>query len=424
MIQSRTIRRQSGDAYRVWKFNTEDEMKGQLLDISTFFKQSTRILESGTVTSSSLELIKNYADDLAYQDLKLSCGDLFLFTKENLSVKTIEASKKEKAKFNNNGTPRSINNKELIRSPKKHGWTLEQEGYLWAGTAEEVAKIVRKRPNAVYIKRSKYMASHPNFIVPDKCKSSRKRSDVVINKPNEKTAENNFKWWTKTEVDMLWEDSGHNLVEILGRTYGSIYQKRLEFLKNNKDFVIPIAASFKLPEGLDNKTEELSPAFSNPVKFIDAVVENEEVDDMRWSKEELSKIWLGSLEEVAKMLEGKRTEAAIAFQRAKHRKENPEFVIPDAAKKRKAYTKRQNRDLKNEGAVLEETKLQPEKIQVVKQPEIRNEEVQQIPQSSSPRESKAQVPATIGSMSDIADLLNRLKVKPKRIKVNGIELEF
>ena len=62
--------------------------------------------------------------------------------------------------------------------------------------------------------------------------------------------------WSQNELDLLWERPGRDIRNETKRTMVSIHEKRVEYCKNNPNFVIPLKAKFKKYE-LPNKVETL-----------------------------------------------------------------------------------------------------------------------------------------------------------------------
>lgn len=277
-MQSRTIRKQGVFSFRIYKFDTKEELAIYSVSVSKFFKESTSIILEGKLTQENFDLLKHSADDLAYQDLKLKIDDFFIYTKENLSLKASEANKKDKIqKFNTEliGIKKQYNlkNKKIakLKNIDKYHWTPEEEGFLWSGTPEEVAKLLKKSSSSIYQKRKKYMEQNPNFIYPEKCKKETKQ--IKNYKPSNYMPLNYkpflHKKWSDEDHNLLWSDSGKNLVSILNRTYDAIYQERYKYCRENPNFIIPIIAKFKIPKGFSNKIEEKSTLLENNIKFVE-----------------------------------------------------------------------------------------------------------------------------------------------------------
>ena len=307
-----TIRKELTKKFRVYKFKTQEEMLEAKDLFEEFFKKSVSILSSGKFADGNLKHIESLADDYAYMDLKLKLGDPFMITEENELKTSHEERMHRRLKSGVQTTnPKKITKSKITKGKltpvtkpisfeKKHGWSGEQLGYLWEGTADEVAAKVCKSAASVYSERKKYLTAHPTFVIPDKCKAKKKVEKVEI-------------VWTTQEISLLWSNSARDLKDNFNRSYREIHNLRHAYCVENPTFIIPLVAEFK-SDGL------LNPVEPKPEK----VKKSKEANF--WTDDELCVLWDDAALLVASIV-GK------SYQSVYHRRiqwciENPSFIIP------------------------------------------------------------------------------------------------
>lgn len=108
--------------------------------------------------------------------------------------------------------------------------------------------------------RIEYCKLNPDFVVPRI--SGFDPTGVVNNKLQEKPekpAKVNPNLFTQEEIALIWDGSGKEVADTLGRTYQSVYHNRVAYCKQHPDFVIPAAANFTPPFDVVNKVEVVEP---------------------------------------------------------------------------------------------------------------------------------------------------------------------
>lgn len=414
MTKLRTIRKQGVSYHKIYKFESQEEMNSMLAEFAKYYKQGVRVLFDGKFTFRDFEFIESTADDMAWKDLNLEIDDFFIITKENLSVRSIEDERRDKQKRLASVDPAFARKRSgVIKATKKvvantTRWTNEQLGFLWSGTKEEVGKLVGKKPEYVYARRAIYLRNNPNFIVPESCKTQRTK-EIIKQIKNMKTNKRN---WTKEELALIWTAPINELVKKLpGRSYHAIYMVRLKHYQLNPNFVAPPEANAKEPKiYLPKVLAENVPVVeaSNTVMHV----EDKRKKCVRWTSEEVDMLWKGNCQEVFDMLGGCRTHDAIAFKRYEYINNHPDFVVPDNSGYFKKAAKKDTKAIaqqiidnlpKKQQTVSKSTSPSPKLVKNV------TNEVKDIVNKE---------------MNDLAQLLNSLAVKPKKITVNGIQLEF
>lgn len=108
--------------------------------------------------------------------------------------------------------------------------------------------------------RIEYCKLNPDFIVPRI--SGFDPTGVVNNKLQEKPekpAKVNPNLFTDAEISLIWDGSGREVADTLGRTYQSVYHNRVAYCKQHPHFVIPASANFTPPLEVTNKVEFIEP---------------------------------------------------------------------------------------------------------------------------------------------------------------------
>jgi len=375
-MQHRTIKTETGLKWRVYKFVNDDEFNTFLHDTEKYFKASIKILSSGIFRPAEMSFIKSLADDLAYQDLNLTLSDLFVITKENVSLKIADDERKEKLIRRASTTP--------TEKVSKSTWTPEELGNIWTDTVENIAKRFNKSLGSVNTQRKIFLSENPDFIIPEVAKKQRSKKEKA-----EKATEVKNNDWSAEQLELLWSKPAMTLAQEIGKNFREIGRKRIEFCLANPKFVIPHVAQFN-SKGLPNRVER---------KRND------------WSEEQEKLIWEDSIENLVSVLA--KSYSSIYFKRQDFLDKNPDFVIPECSKtvrKKKAIT----HPIQEIKAVAEEQK-HPTIFNVV---EKLTEVKKKRPYNRKPKET------VNNSMKDVADFLKQLPAMPKTIKMNGIELEF
>lgn len=401
MIENRRLAKSGQFVYRLYKASSEDEAFAQVEQISKHYHRSVRIEKWGNVVEKDIISFQNMCDDLAYLDLKLKVGDSFILVKEITSLK-LEDDKK---------IIRSKNHHKIL--PKSSKWTDEQLKHLWRGLPDIVAKIVNKTVDEVEKERKNYIKNNPGFEYPKECKPPRKNAKVVVEK----------KPWAQSELDVLWDFAPKQMSLLLKRTVFEIADKRREVCLQNPNFIIPASAKFNKLD-LPNKYEEVT-------KFSEKLLQNVEIQNSDLQNEKnggripgfwsdpknIHILWNNDVDEICKLLD--KTPKAVYQQRLVFLSKNPGFVIPKASgfvlKKQTGY------DFSYEG---EEIKKEQPTVTVTPhtQEERRVEPIPQVIETQ--QQSQTTQPQEVNTIQNIANLLNQLSVKPKKITVGDITLEF
>jgi hypothetical protein len=179
---SRTLRKNAESAWRIYKFSTDNELIEFEKNLKRYYAKSTGIVSTGRLTADGLEFIRNYADDNAYLDLNISCGDLIILTKENLAMKVDDARKISQKKKIFDVYDRAVNSNTNNEKYNKE-WSDEEKSLLWSGDKYEVAETLGRTPDAVGYQRSKFMKDNPGFVPPAEAKWRMHISKTKHNKP-------------------------------------------------------------------------------------------------------------------------------------------------------------------------------------------------------------------------------------------------
>lgn len=375
LMQHRTIKTETGLKWRVYKFSNDDEFNTFFHDTEKYFKSSIKILSSGSFRPAEMSFIKSLADDLAYQDLNLAVSDLFVITKENVSLKIADEERKEKLIRRASITP--------TEKVSKSTWTQEELGNIWSDTVENIAKLFNKSLGSVNTQRKIFLSENPGFIIPEVAKNQRKKK---LEKSSKEVKDND---WSSEQLSLLWSKPAMTLAQEIGKNFREIGKKRVEWCLNNPNFIIPHVSQFN-SKGLPNKVEIKRRTYG-------------------WTEEQEKLIWEDSIENLVSVLDKSYT--SIFSKRQDFLNKNPGFIIPECSKtikKSKAITH-----------PIQEIKAVTEIIH----PTIFDEKLTEV-KKKRPYIRKLKETTVNNSMKDVADFLKQLPAMPKKIKMNGIELEF
>lgn len=422
MIENRKLGKEGNFTYRLYKASNDDEAFSQVEIFKNHYKNSVHIERWGNITEKDIKDFANIADDVTYLDLNLKVNDKFILVKEKTTLR-MEDDK------------RIIKSKKLHKVlPKSKSWTEEQLRHLWRGLPDIVAKIVNKTSEEVEKERKRYIKDNPGFEYPKDCKKPRKNAKVIVEK----------KPWAQWELDILWNHPPKQtslLLKAAGsvRTVYEIADKRKEFCLSKPDFIIPSCANFSKGD-LPNRVEEVT-QFSEiqnkemqkvEIQKAEVRIEEEPSIEIRnavrqpgfWDEKNTHILWNNPTEEVCRLLN--KTPQAVYQQRIISLGKNPGFIIPKISgfvikKKNTKYVFTYEGEEKIEKKEVAQT---PVAITTQIQKERESE-----PQPLSAGESKQQQSQTNtqtveANIQNIAGLLNQLEVKPKKITVGNITLEF
>lgn len=394
MIEARKLCRSGQFTYRLYKATTDDEAMEQVDLFKKHYQKSVQIEDWGDITNDNLKTFANMCDDLAYQDLDLKLNDKFILVKEITTLKMDDDKK-------------ISNNKKFHKKlPLSEQWTDEQSTHLWRGTAAVVAKIVNKKEEQVEKERKRYINNNPGFNYPKECKKPRINAKVVIEK----------KPWVNSEIDVLWRYPPKQTALLMKRTVFEIAEKRKEICLQNPDFIIPASANFNKGD-IPNK-EEVIRKLQN-VKLQNMEIQN--IIEQRQSFWERNKfiLWNNSAEEVQKTFN--KTYHAVYQARLKFLERNKGFIIPikSGFKMKEPYDK-DKYDFTYEENVQHD--VIPKNIQRLVAQDIETNKLQTIVTENS--QINVQSEEDSSNLDKIAALLNKLVVKPKKITVGDITLEF
>jgi hypothetical protein len=384
----RTIKSETGLKWRVYKFDNEDEFNTFLHDTNKYFKASTTLLSSGRFRTAEMNFIESLADDLAYKDINLTQSDLFVITKENTSAKLADEERKVKLIKRASKVEETT---EKGKRGRKSSWTPEELGLIWTDTVENIAKHLGKSISSVSLQRRIFLSENPGFIIPEVAK---KQKSAKVDKPTQNED------WTAEQTALLWSKPAMMLSQEIGKTFREIGRKRIEWCLANPDFIIPYIAQFN-SKGLTNKVER-----------------KRRTDG--WTTEQENLIWEDNIENLVSVLG--RSYHAIYMKRQEFLAQNPGFIIPECAKTIKTSAKKITHPIQEikEAAKADTvaTTLFGDagsgKTIEVKKPEVKTKR----PYNRKPKEVEN------NSIKQVADFLNQLSKMPKKIKMNGIELEF
>lgn len=316
MLQ-KTIKRSIGnpESVRLYKFTTAKEMDEIVADYKQNFTRSVTIVDNGRFNKSKVAYINGLANE-TWDDLHITDSDYFLLTREDLGIKAED--EKRKARLAKRGittldTSSTLSPIKPFKTGRVTDWTPAEMAKLYSGTIKEVAAALGKTYAMVYNRRVKYELENPTFVVPE-C-AVRTVQKVAKEKPAYKKIVSEL---TPAEVDILWSNSSAELRAKYPGIFQSIHviaAMRNEYCKMNPDFVIPLAANFKL-NGLSNKVEQKVRANAKqPSKLVAGLTEYQ-----------MSLIWEGSGKEVGAIIN--KHSNAIYHARIAYCKANPTFVIP------------------------------------------------------------------------------------------------
>jgi len=378
-MQVRTIKNVVGtpDSYKVYKFNNAEEMDALKADYQKHFRNSVLIQESGSLMTTTMRYIEALASDMSYKDLNLSPHDIFMITKENVSEKLSDENKKNKKL-----------NAPAMKLTVRDDWNHEESQWLWLGTKEEVAEQLKKSVINVSKQRALYLGSHPDFVPP---------ADTITIRKNAKVEKPDTSVWTKAHEDLLWAHPGVRVKELTKHNLVDISNKRYNYCVANPTFEIPLTAKYLKPADLKNEVERLSkPKIEK------------EMPNLVFTPEEILILWDDNASNIGNLMKPKRTFSEINIARHDFCKENPNFEIPLIAR----FTPSKNLLNKVEVKVRKIAERKP----TAKPTPV---EVGETKLAKAPPKKQPDM-----SMSEIAAFFNQLAVKPKKMTVQGIELEF
>jgi hypothetical protein len=370
----RTIKSETGIKWRIYKFSNNEEYNTFLHDTEKYFKASTTILSSGVFRTSDMNFLKSLADDLAYQDLNLTSSDLFIITKENISLKISDEERKKRL------IKRASTQIEKV---SKSTWTPEELGFIWSDTVENVAKQLNKTESSINLQRKIFLSENAGFIIPEVAKKQRPKKEKV--EKAEKEVKNNE--WTDDQLALLWSKPAMMLAQEIGKNYREIGRRRVEWCLANPKFIIPNVSQFN-SKGLPNKVERKRRSDG-------------------WSEEQENLIWEDTIENLVSVLN--KSYGSIYGKRQDFLGKNPGFIIPECAKTvKKKNISHPIEKIKSDAPTLFDKAI--EKATEVKKKRSYNKKL---------KETSFQ-----NNMKDVAEFLKQLPSMPKKIKMNGIELEF
>ena len=172
---------------------------------------------------------------------------------------------------------------------------------------------------------------------------------------------------------------------------------------NNPAFEIPLTAKYLKPADLKNEVERLrKPKIE------------EDMPNLVFKPEDILILWNDNASNIGNLMKPKRTYSEINIARHDYCAENPEFEIPLIAR----FTPSKH--------LLNKVEVKVRKVVQKAGKELPTVEVAEESKFIPNKLAKAVPPKkqTEMSMSDIADFFNQLTVKPKKMTVQGIELEF
>ena len=162
MVKTRTVKRDLKTNYKLYKFDTEKEMNETISEFDNYYKKSITKMFYGELKTSDMIFIDNLADDLAYKDLEIKVNDLFLLTRENISLKIVELNKSKK---NKNKLEKMEQKKNKI---EKRRWLKSEINLLFSSDLESVAQVLNRTSAAISAKRSEFLKQNPNFVFSSK----------------------------------------------------------------------------------------------------------------------------------------------------------------------------------------------------------------------------------------------------------------
>lgn len=391
MLQ-RTIKSESGIKWRIYKFENEDEYNTHLYDLNKYFKSSIVVLSNGKIQTKDIAFIESLADDDAYKNLELANGDLYVITRENLSIKL--ADEEKKVRLIKRASKEETTEKG--KRGRKSSWTPEELGFIWTDTIENVAKQLDKSESSVSLQRKIFLSENPGFIIPEVAK---KQKSAKVDKPTQNED------WTTEQTALLWSKPAMTLSQEIGKTFREIGKKRIEWCLANPKFIIPHVAQFN-SKGLPNKVERKRRSDG-------------------WTTEQENLIWEDSIENLVVVLG--RSYHAIYMKRQEFLERNPGFTVPECAKTiKKTKAKKITHPIQEikEANKAAETVIAPtlfdKALENANKPEVKTKR----PYNKKPKGVEKPKELENSSMKEVADFLNQLSKMPKKIKMNGIELEF
>ena len=400
-MEFRNLRKIGSFYHKIYKFSSDNEVIEELGVLEKHFKNSVTVISYGNLTKELLQKFDSEIDSYSnYKELNLKEGDCYIITKEDLLKKSEDKERMEKPvrRITTASTFKQL--KPIIKNDKR-GWNGEQEGNLWNGTKEQVAKLVGKSPESVQKKRDAYLLINPHFIIPDRCKTIRKNAKKIKMKTD-------F-LWSKKEESLLWSDTSKNLSSkgIINRTHTAINQKRIKWCIKYPDFVIPKLAEFDVPKGCKNMIEDYIYVYQSINRTKEPIVVNEtKVEKIKainpniWGDDEKALLFTDTDKNLLAKLP-KRNLATIYQARREYCLKNPDFVVPAVAKFKVP------KGLSNKSEIV----AQPVIASVIKPIKAK---IQSI---STPKATKTKSKA-------LAEFINNLTEKPKKIMFEGFEIQY
>ena len=142
----------------------------------------------------------------------------------------------------------------------KHRFSLKdlnetQVQILWNNSIADAKRLLNLTVFQIRDARIEYCKLHPDFVIP---RVSGFNLDGVVNnqiEPKQEKEKVNPNDFTAEELSVIWDGSGKEVAEVLGKSYQAVYHNRVAYCKANPSFVIPAKAQFTPTAELQNKVE-------------------------------------------------------------------------------------------------------------------------------------------------------------------------
>lgn len=159
--------------------------------------------------------------------------------------------------------------------------TQPEVDILWSNSSSELRAKYAGIFQSIFViaaMRNEYCKMNPDFVIP---LASKFTPNGLPNKVEQKVRTNAkaetklTAGLTEDQMSVIWDGSGKEVGAIINKHSNAIYHARIAYCKANPDFIIPAISGFKVPNGITNAVEVITPANTENKEIVvaEAVVE-------------------------------------------------------------------------------------------------------------------------------------------------------